>query len=179
MTWTPRNTINVIFLVLCLVGGGLLAALSDAGVIHGAWIAPTQAALGGLLAGLMIPGSPIGRLLDQVFPVQNTPKLTADQAQQLVDDVKAKAPPLPVRIPPGASTLLVVLLAASTLHGCGAHLTDSQHAALAIETQRCLINERAIVERFGTTREQDQADLAMERVRCDAARDAITNGATP
>ena len=48
--------------------------------------------------------------------------------------------------------------------------------ALAVETQRCLANERAIVDRPDTTEEQDRADLASERSRCDAARAAIVGG---
>ena len=74
------------------------------------------------------------------------------------------------------SMLLVLALGAATV-GCGAQLTASQREALAVETQRCLANERAIVDRPDTTEEQDRADLAAERSRCDAARAAIVGGA--
>ena len=73
------------------------------------------------------------------------------------------------------SMLLVLALGAATV-GCGAQLTASQREALAVETQRCLANERAIVDRPDTTEEQDRADLAAERSRCDAARAAIVGG---
>jgi hypothetical protein len=46
----------------------------------------------------------------------------------------------------------------------------------AEEMARCISNERAIVDREGSTREQDEADLAAERARCDAALDAIEAG---
>lgn len=83
------------------------------------------------------------------------------------------------RQPPNPSVLLVIVAGALAASGCGAQLTDSQHAALAIETQRCLVNEREIVDRPGTSEEQDRADLAAERARCDAARAMIVNGGTP
>lgn len=76
-------------------------------------------------------------------------------------------------LPP--ALVLVLALGASTL-GCGAQLTAAQREALAAETQRCLANERAIVDRPGTTEEQDRANLATERERCDAARAAIVGG---
>lgn len=75
-----------------------------------------------------------------------------------------------------------VIIVALALAGCGAQLTTTQRTDLATETQRCLVNERAIVERTGTTEEQDRADLAAERARCDAARAAIVaprDGGTP
>jgi hypothetical protein len=77
-----------------------------------------------------------------------------------------------MRVPPASVVLLA--LAVSTITACGAQLTSEQRTALAIETQRCVVNERAIVDRVGTTEEQDRADLAAERARCDAARAAIT-----
>ena len=78
-------------------------------------------------------------------------------------------------------TVLLVLLAVA-FSGCGAQLSDSQHAALALETQNCLVREREIVLRSGTTEEQDRADTAAERARCDQARAAIVapqDGGTP
>lgn len=49
---------------------------------------------------------------------------------------------------------------------CGA--TPGQREAYALETARCIANERAIVERDSGP-EQDEIDLAIERARCDAA----------
>ena len=77
---------------------------------------------------------------------------------------------------PPALVLVLALAAGPVLVGCGAQLTASQREALAVETQRCLANERAIVDRPDTTDEQDRADLAAERSRCDAARAAIVGG---
>ena len=77
-----------------------------------------------------------------------------------------------MRTPPPAALLLVAL--ALTLPACGAQLTATQRTALAVETQLCIANERAIVERQGTTEDEDRAALAAERARCDAARAAIT-----
>ena len=74
------------------------------------------------------------------------------------------------------SMLLVVGLGLGVASGCGAQLTASQREALTVETQRCVANERAIVDRPDTTDEQDRADLAAERSRCDAARAAIVGG---
>lgn len=68
-------------------------------------------------------------------------------------------------------SLALLLMGAS----CGA--SEQLRAAYAIEVARCVANERSIVDREGTTREQDVADLAAERIRCDAALDAI--GGTP
>ena len=51
VTWTPRNTINVVLCSLCVVGGAVLGGLDGAHVISGAWITPTETALGALLIG--------------------------------------------------------------------------------------------------------------------------------
>lgn len=91
--------------------------------------------------------------------------------------------PLSSRTPPGAARILPLGLglgAALAFSSCGGpQLTADQRTALAIETQRCIVNERAIVDRVGSSREDDERDLAAERARCDAARDAIANGGTP
>lgn len=55
--------------------------------------------------------------------------------------------------------------------GCGA--SAELRARYATEVSRCTANERAIVDRQGTTLEQDRADLEVERARCDAALAAI------
>lgn len=57
------------------------------------------------------------------------------------------------------------------LLGCGA--SAQVRAAYAAEVAHCMEMERAIVHREGTTLEQDQEDMAAERVRCDAALEAI------
>lgn len=63
------------------------------------------------------------------------------------------------------------------LAACGG-LSAETRTAFAVETARCVSNERAIVDRQGSTREQDELDLATERARCDAALDAIEAGGT-
>jgi hypothetical protein len=66
---------------------------------------------------------------------------------------------------------------AIVLSACGG-TTAEIRTAYAIEQARCLINERAIIDRVGTTQEQDEADFAAERARCDAALMAIGTGET-
>lgn len=61
------------------------------------------------------------------------------------------------------------------LGACGGASAEVR-AAYSVEVARCIANERAIVDRQGTTREQDQSDLAAERARCDAALQAIEAG---
>lgn len=78
-----------------------------------------------------------------------------------------------MRVPPALVLLVALGVAAS---GCGAQLTAEQRTAYAIRTQLCLAQERAIVDRQGTTEEQDAADLAASRAQCDADRAAIVGG---
>jgi hypothetical protein len=70
--------------------------------------------------------------------------------------------------------VLVVALAAWLASGCGA--STAVRMAYSQEVARCIANERAIVDREGTTREQDYDDLDAERARCDAALEAIEGG---
>lgn len=64
------------------------------------------------------------------------------------------------------SALILILLT-----GCGA--SAELRARYATEVARCTANERAIVDRVGTSFEEDQRDLLTERARCDAALAAI------
>jgi hypothetical protein len=68
----------------------------------------------------------------------------------------------------------LVLGAALTVGACGP--SGQLRIAYSTEVARCTANERAIVDRAGTTMEQDQTDLAAERERCDAALAAIEHG---
>lgn len=89
--------------------------------------------------------------------------------------------PLGTRAPGGIARALPLALGLGTalaLSSCGPALTTEQRTALAIETQFCISNERAIVDRVGSTREDDERDLAAERARCDEARQRITSGGT-
>lgn len=61
------------------------------------------------------------------------------------------------------------------LIGCGA--SAELRASYATTVTECIAHERAIVDRQGSTLEQDEADLAIERTRCDAALAAV--GGTP
>jgi hypothetical protein len=82
-----------------------------------------------------------------------------------------------------AAAAILALGGALLLHGCGAQLTAAQRTDLATETQRCLINERAIVDdpcgalSPDACEVRDRTALATERTRCDAARAAIVGGA--
>jgi len=57
------------------------------------------------------------------------------------------------------------------LPGCGA--SAELRTRYATEVARCVANERAIVDRQGTSYEQDRDDLDVERARCNAALDQI------
>jgi len=117
-------------------------------------------------------------------------KAAFDRVPKSVTSTTTVTTTAPVKVPPSkesgssppsaiflaASVGCAVVLAAGYLHGCGAQLTAAQRQSLALETQRCLVNEAAIRDRQGTTAEQDQADLAQERARCDAQRSAISSG---
>ncbi len=76
-------------------------------------------------------------------------------------------------------TLLLViapfLALGGTLASCGGASTATR-SAYAVEVTHCTSNERTIVDRAGTTAEQDQHDLLVERARCDAALHAIEEG---
>lgn len=64
-----------------------------------------------------------------------------------------------------ARTLLVLSFAAGVVAhcaGCGPSL-----ASIEAETVRCEAEARAIVERTGTTEEEDLTDLAALRARCE------------
>lgn len=75
---------------------------------------------------------------------------------------------------PPVLALLMALGSASI--GCGPSVTPETRTLYAIEQARCVENEEAIVARQGTTEAQDQADLAAERARCDAALRAVEGG---
>lgn len=64
---------------------------------------------------------------------------------------------------------------AFVLAACGG-VSPETRTAYAVEQARCLANERAIIDRAGTTMEQDETDFAAERARCDAALQAIEAG---
>lgn len=63
--------------------------------------------------------------------------------------------------------VLVLVLLAYVVAACGS-ASPAVKGAYSLEAARCIANEREIVERSGTTEEQDRADLAAERARCDA-----------
>lgn len=73
-----------------------------------------------------------------------------------------------------AAIAVLLMVALTPLCGCGA--SAATRSAYALEQARCIANERSIIDREGTTEEQDRADMASERARCDAALDAIEAG---
>jgi hypothetical protein len=64
----------------------------------------------------------------------------------------------------------ILILSALTV-GCGA--SAEIRTRYATEMARCIANERAIIDRQGTSYEQDREDLDVERVRCNAALQQI------
>ena len=71
-----------------------------------------------------------------------------------------------------SALLASMLLVAQQCAGCGG-ASPEVRSAYAIEQARCLANERAIIDRAGTGYEEDRADLAAERARCDLALRSI------
>lgn len=148
---------------------------------------PTAAALGAfvlVIVGLATWGHHLGMSADALRWVQGAsaligvaamaalPRLLADRNRDGIPDIVERQPrrPRSTDVPPALAVLLAAGLAAHAT-GCGA--SPETRAAYAAETERCIANERAIVDRTGTTEAQDREDLATERARCDAARAAI------
>lgn len=67
------------------------------------------------------------------------------------------------------------LLMSLVLLGCGGASIEVR-TAYAVEQARCIANERAIIDRAGSTYEQDRTDIEAERARCDAALRSIYPG---
>ena len=65
----------------------------------------------------------------------------------------------------------VIALTAIILAGCGA--SAEIRTRYATEVSHCIANERAIIDRQGTSYEQDREDLDAERARCNAALESI------
>jgi hypothetical protein len=84
-----------------------------------------------------------------------------------------KGPPLAYHLELWILTAIAVALF-YMLHGCGA--STQTRVAYATEQARCIANERAIVDRAGSTAAEDRADLEAERARCDEALRAIEGG---
>jgi len=70
--------------------------------------------------------------------------------------------------------ILCLLISPLLVGACGS--SAQLRAQYASEVARCTQNERHIVARDDSTAEQDDADLAVERARCDAALVTIDNG---
>ena len=83
---TLRNWIN---LALAALAGAALVALgvSPCGLDHDARLA-AQGVAGGLMAGLITPGSPIGRALDALIPAPPQPSSVVARAATLPERVQ-------------------------------------------------------------------------------------------
>ena len=64
-----------------------------------------------------------------------------------------------------------ILILSALIAGCGA--SAEIRTRYATEVSRCIANERAIIDRQGTSYEQDRDDLDVERARCNAALESI------
>lgn len=77
-----------------------------------------------------------------------------------------------------ADIWLTVILVASILvafehsFGCGG-ASGPTRVSYSLEVARCIAEERAIVDRVGTSAAEDHRDLVAARRRCDDALDAI------
>lgn len=65
------------------------------------------------------------------------------------------------------------LILSALIVGCGATVSAEVRHRYAVEVARCVSNERTIVDRQGTSYEQDRDDLDVERARCNAALEQI------
>jgi hypothetical protein len=70
-----------------------------------------------------------------------------------------------------ASAVMLVVAVVALLDGCGA--SNEFRVEYALEQARCIANEREIIRRPDTTYEEDVEALELERLRCDAALNAI------
>lgn len=66
----------------------------------------------------------------------------------------------------------VSLIVCGHCAGCGGATAETR-TSYAVEQARCLANERTIVDRAGSTLEEDREALELERTRCDAALRSI------
>lgn len=69
------------------------------------------------------------------------------------------------------TAILALLLA-----GCGGPASTATSATYATTVADCVRRERAIIDRQGTTEEQDRADLARERALCDQRLHDVETG---
>ena len=69
------------------------------------------------------------------------------------------------------------ILIAALLASCGGASAGTR-TAYSVAVAQCVARERSIVDRTGTTEEQDRADLAAEREECDHNLARI-EGSTP
>lgn len=72
--------------------------------------------------------------------------------------------------------LMVVVGFALLLAGATCNASKDTRRRYMEEVARCTANERMIVRREDSTFQEDEADLAAERARCDAALIAIEEG---
>lgn len=71
---------------------------------------------------------------------------------------------------------LAACVLALSLSGATCSASPELRARYAEEVARCVATERAIVDREGSTLDEDRADLEFERARCDEALRAIEEG---
>lgn len=77
--------------------------------------------------------------------------------------------------PAAAALMVAIAMGLSGLSGC-AGLSTAQRLSYAEESARCVLNEREIKARPGTTFDQDLADLTSERMRCAEALRQVEEG---
>jgi hypothetical protein len=71
---------------------------------------------------------------------------------------------------------IAVLLPVLLFFACGCISAADVRLRYGAELATCAANERAIVDRVGSTEAEDREALELERVRCDAALRAAESG---
>lgn len=155
-TWEPKHTVNLVLVLASLTAVVLLSVFAEGAHVETVF---------SFVSGLLVPGSFL-------------PTIIGRSGGSGGAGGDADGPPTRPRrvIKPTdmAPRLGVVMVVGLLLASCGA--SAELRASYSLEVTRCIANERAIVDRQGSTREQDEADLAIERARCDAALAAIEGG---
>lgn len=120
LVMTPRNWINVVGVALALAA--VIASRYGVDVL-GYSPAEVSTAAGAFVLGLLIPGSPIGRVLDYLasfFGGPPAPPPTIADVAEVRNEI-APPPRMPVRLPPSplaSFSVFVALAVAFTVAGC-------------------------------------------------------------
>jgi hypothetical protein len=115
--WSPRNTLNVIVVVLAAA-----AVVAEAYGLHlplGITSIQVQTAAGAFVIGALVPGSPIGRVLDYIASFFGGPPAPPPSAADVAEIEGELRAPAPMRVPPSSSLTALGVVLVLLLPGCG------------------------------------------------------------